>query len=349
MPSVLATLVAQAPLPTTTTTNPVTAACGPDHDPWLCRWLADTTNSTTAGDVGRVLSPWISIILIVLVTWIVNRLLRRFIRRAVLQWETGGRFTWIRRRRVFALLEKTGPSTRDIRRHQRAETIAAGIRSFASIILWGIAIVYILAVLGIEASTLLTSAGLIGVALGFGAQNLLRDLIAGTFMIFEDQIGVGDVIDAGVAVGTVEAVTLRTTKLRDVEGVVWYVPNGEMRRVGNKTQQWSRAVVDIPISYDADIDRAQQVIKQTALETAQDERWRERILSEPEVWGVESIALDSVVIRLVVKTAPLEQWSVGRELRARIKLALDAAGIASPKAPAAPADSAPGSPGESAG
>jgi small conductance mechanosensitive channel len=315
----------------------------------LCRWLADTTNSKTAGDVGRVLSPWISIILIILVAWIVNRLLRRFIRRAVLQWETGGRFTWIRRRRVFALLEKTGPSTPDLRRHQRAETIAAGIRSFASIIVWTIAIVYILAVLGVEATALLTSAGLIGVALGFGAQNLLRDLIAGTFMIFEDQIGVGDVIDAGVAIGTVEAVTLRTTKLRDVEGVVWYVPNGEMHRVGNKTQQWSRAVLDIPIAYDADIDRAQQVIKQTAVEMAGDERWRERILSEPEVWGVESLALDSVVIRLVVKTAPLEQWSVGREMRARIKLALDVAGIASPKPPAAPADSAPRSPGDAAG
>jgi small conductance mechanosensitive channel len=296
-----------------------------------------------------VLSPWISIILIILVAWIVSRLLRRFIRRSVVQWETGGRFTWIRRRRVFQLLEKTGPSTPDLRRHQRAETLAAGIRSFASIIVWSIAIVFILAVLGIEASTLLTSAGLIGVALGFGAQNLLRDLIAGTFMIFEDQIGVGDVIDAGVAIGTVEAVTLRTTKLRDVEGVVWYVPNGEMHRVGNKTQQWSRAVLDIPIGYDADIDQAQQVIKDTALEMAQDERWRDRILSEPEVWGVESLALDSVVIRLVVKTAPLEQWSVGRELRARIKSALDAAGIASPRPPAAGTDTAPQSPGHSAG
>jgi moderate conductance mechanosensitive channel len=349
MPTVLATLVAQVAPVTTTTTNPVTQACGPDHDPWLCRWFADATNSTQAGDVGRILSPWVSIILIVLGAWVVNRLLRRLIRRAVLGWETAGRFTWVRRRRMFALLEKTGPTTPDIRRHQRAETLAGGIRSFASIIVWTVAIVFILAVLGIEASTLLTSAGLIGVALGFGAQNLLRDLIAGTFMIFEDQIGVGDVIDAGVAIGTVEAVTLRTTKLRDVEGVVWYVPNGEMHRVGNKTQQWSRAVLDIPIAYDADIDRAQQVIKQSAVAMSQDERWRERILSEPEVWGVESLALDSVVIRLVVKTAPLEQWSVGRELRRQIKQALDAAGIASPKPPTAAADNGPRSPGHAAG
>jgi small conductance mechanosensitive channel len=156
-------------------------------------------------------------------------------------------------------------------------------------------------------------------------------------MIFEDQVGVGDVVDAGVATGTVESVTLRTTKLRDVEGVVWYVPNGEMKRVGNKTQQWSRAVLDIPIAVDADFERAQEIINTTAVEMSHDAQWHEKILSEPEVWGVESIALDAVVIRLVVQTAPLEQWKIARELRARIKRALDAAGIASPKPPATPA------------
>jgi small conductance mechanosensitive channel len=329
--SLLASFGAQL---TTQTTDPVVRdACGRDGEPWLCRWVAQATDSTRAANIGEWLSPWVSIVLIALFAWVIGRLLRRLIRRAVGQWETGGRFSWVRKRRMFALLEKTGP-TPDLRRHQRAETIAGGIRSFASIIVWGTALVFMLAALGIEASTLLTSAGLIGVALGFGAQNLLRDLIAGTFMIFEDQLGVGDVVDAGVASGTVESVTLRTTKLRDVEGVVWYVPNGEMKRVGNKTQQWSRAVLDIPIGYDADIDRAQQVIKQTAVEMSHDETWRDLILSEPEVWGVESLGLENVVIRLVVKTAPLEQWRVARDLRARVKTALDAAGIASPRPPA---------------
>jgi small conductance mechanosensitive channel len=189
-------------------------------------------------------------------------------------------------------------------------------------------------VLGVEAATLLTSAGLIGVALAFGAQNLLRDLIAGTFIIFEDQLGVGDIVDLGVASGTVEEVTLRTTRLRDVEGIVWHVPNGEIHRVGNKSQQWSRAVVDVPISSRADLDRARAVIKTAADELAHDEGWRGRILDAPEVQGVESFTLDTLTIRVVVKTAPSEQWRVGRELRARIKLALDAAGIAStPEAP----------------
>jgi small conductance mechanosensitive channel len=203
------------------------------------------------------------------------------------------------------------------------------LSGFATIVVWVIAGVWMLSVLGVEASTLLTSAGLIGVALAFGAQNLLRDLIAGTFMIFEDQLGVGDVVDVGAATGTVEEVTLRTTRLRDVEGVVWHVPNGEIRRVGNKSQQWARAVVDIPVAAGADINRAQLVIKQTADDLALDDTWSARILAAPEVWGVESITLDSVTLRLVVKTAPSEQWRVARELRARIKPALDAAGIVS--------------------
>src|SRR4051812_38960965 len=335
MPFVLASFVAQVPQ-ASQVADPVVQACGPDRDPWLCRWLADTTNSTTAGNVGEALSPWVSIVIIAFVAWVVNRLVRRMIRRAVGQWERGGRLS-IRGKRVFGILDKTAP-TPDMRRQQRAETLSGGFRSFATIIIWGVAGVFMLSALGIEASTLLTSAGLIGVALGFGAQNLLRDLIAGTFMIFEDQIGVGDVVDVGLASGTVEAVSLRTTKLGDVEGVVWYVPNGGINRVGNKTQQWSRAVLDIPVAIDADVDQAQQVIKTAAVHMAHDEAWRDKILSEPEVWGVENLTLDSVVIRLVVTTAPLEQWRVARELRARIKQALAAAGIASPKPPpAAPA------------
>jgi moderate conductance mechanosensitive channel len=153
-------------------------------------------------------------------------------------------------------------------------------------------------------------------------------------MIIEDQVGVGDVVDLGVATGTVEDVSLRTTRLRDVEGVVWHVPNGSVARVGNLSQQWSRVVLDIPVAYGADTDRAQHVIAETAQSLARDSEWAPRFLSDPEVWGVESFTLETVQIRLVVKTAPHEQWRVARELRSRIKLALDAAGIVS--SPAAP-------------
>jgi small conductance mechanosensitive channel len=284
-------------------------ACGSNRT-WLCHWVTNVTDNNTAAHVARYLSPWLSVLLIALAAFIVNRIVRRVIRRLARRWERTG------------LL----PSERA---HQRAITIGAGLSSFAAIIVWIIATIWSLSVLGVSAATLLTSAGLIGVALAFGAQNLLRDLIAGTFIIFEDQLGVGDVVDLGPASGTVEAVTLRATQLRDVEGVVWYVPNGEIHRVGNKSQQWSRAVIDVPISSSADVDRAQAVIQQTAATVAAEPEWASRILEPPEVWGVESFTLDALTIRLVVKTAPSEQWRVARELRARIKAALDAAGIVS--------------------
>ncbi len=171
----------------------------------------------------------------------------------------------------------------------------------------------------------------------------MRDLIAGAFIIAEDQIGVGDVVDVGVAGGTVERVSLRATRLRDVEGVVWHVPNGEIRRVGNKSQQWSRAVLDIPVAYDADIDEAQRVILRAALAMAAEDEWAARVLAPPEVWGVETFTLDTVSVRLVVKTAPAEQWRVARELRARVKLALDAVGIESRPAMPPPESAGDGS------
>lgn len=311
----------------------VDAACGPDGEPWLCRWVGNLTDNTDAANVAETLSPWVSVVLIVLVAFVANRVLRRLVRRSVARWEQAGELR-VRGRRVRLVPEATSP-TPTVRRYQRAQTIARGLSSFVTIIVWIVAAGFALAAFGISGGAVLTSAGLIGVALAFGAQNLLRDLIAGTFMIFEDQLGVGDVVDLGVASGTVEDVSLRSTRLRDVEGVVWHVPNGVIQRVGNKSQQWARAVLDIPIGQGSDIDRAQEVIASTARALAADEAWASRILDEPEVWGVESLTLDLVTIRLVVKTAPGEQWRVARELRARVKVALDAAGIASAPATAA--------------
>jgi small conductance mechanosensitive channel len=311
----------------------VEQACGPDRGPWLCRWVGNLTDSTGAANVAELLSPWVTVALILLAAVIVNRLVRRFIRRAVARWESNVGKVRVRGRRVRLIPEPTSP-TPTARRHERAQTIARGLASLASLVVWIVAAALILSVFGISGAAVLTSAGLIGVALAFGAQNLLRDLINGAFIIMEDQVGVGDVVDLGVASGTVEDVSLRTTRLRDVEGVVWYVPNGAIPRVGNKSQQWSRAVLDIPIAYTADIDRAQQVIAETAFALAEDPAWSDKVLAAPEVWGVEHFTLDAVTIRLVVKTQPHDQWRVARELRSRIKLALDAAGIAStPGAP----------------
>ncbi len=316
--------------------------CGSHAREWLCHWVFDWTSNRTASDVARTCSPWVTILLIVVAAVVVNRLARRAVRRGARRWEQGGRFAAWRHRMPLRMLEATTPVP-TLRRHQRAETIAAGIASFVTIFVWLVTIVWILAVLGVDAATLLTSAGLIGVALAFGAQNLLRDLIAGTFIIFEDQLGVGDVVDLDLASGTVEEVTLRTTRVRDVEGVVWHVPNGEIHRVGNKSQQWSRAVVDVPIAASADSERAREVIAHAAAVLANDPAFAPRILDAPEVLGIESFTLDSVTIRLVVKTAPSEQWRIARELRARIKTALDEAGIVA--APAAGDDPSAGAPG----
>jgi small conductance mechanosensitive channel len=201
-----------------------------------------------------------------------------------------------------------------------------------SIVIWSIAVLSVLDTLGINLAPLIAGAGIAGLALGFGAQSLVRDFLSGMFMLMEDQFGVGDVIDAGVATGTVEGVSLRTTRLRDIDGVVWHIPNGTILRVGNKSQQWSRAVVDVPVTYEADAGVATDVIREVAEDLWHDPDFASVILTEPSVLGVESLAPGRVVIRVVVRTQPQQQWRVERELRRRIKAAFDRAGIALPSA-----------------
>jgi len=216
------------------------------------------------------------------------------------------------------------------RRRQRTETIGSVLRSVTSVIIFTIAVAMVLAELGFNLGPVVASAGILGVALGFGAQNLVKDYLNGMFMILEDQYGVGDAVDVGEASGIVEAVGLRVTRLRNVDGTVWHVRNGEILRVGNMSQGWSRALLDISVAYDTDTDRAAEIIKSVADEVWQDEEFSSVVLDEPEVWGVENLGIDGIAIRLVVKTAPLEQWRVARELRRRVKTAFDAAGIEIP-------------------
>jgi small-conductance mechanosensitive channel len=214
------------------------------------------------------------------------------------------------------------------RRRQRAETIGSVLRSSTAIVVYTVAGAMILAELGFDLGPVIASAGIVGVAVGFGAQNLIKDFLNGMFMILEDQYGVGDVIDAGEATGTVEAVGLRTTRLRDVAGTVWHIRNGEIVRIGNKSQGWARAVLDIAVAWDSDVSKVRAVMKAAADEMAAEEEWSDKITEEPEVWGVEELGSSGLVIRLAVKTAPLEQWKVARELRERVKAAFDREGIA---------------------
>jgi small conductance mechanosensitive channel len=216
------------------------------------------------------------------------------------------------------------------RRRQRTETIGSVLRSITSIAVFTVAGAMVLSELEFDLGPVIASAGIAGVALGFGAQNLVKDYLNGMFMILEDQYGVGDAIDAGEASGIVEAVGLRTTRLRSVDGTVWHIRNGEILRVGNMSQGWSRALLDVSVAYDTDTDLAAAVIKEVADGVWHDEKLGELVLEEPEVWGVENLGVDGIAIRLVVKTAPLEQWTVARELRRRIKTAFDERGIEIP-------------------
>ncbi|GAA0946733.1 mechanosensitive ion channel family protein [Actinocorallia libanotica] len=214
------------------------------------------------------------------------------------------------------------------RRRQRMETLGSVLRSIASVVIYGVALFTVLGEIGLNLTPILTGATVVGAAVAFGAQNTIKDLLAGLFMLLEDQYGVGDVVDTGSAKGTVEAVSLRITRLRDVNGVVWYVRNGEINRLGNESQNWGRALLDVPVAADQDVDVIRKLLQETADVLVADPDWEEMILEEPTVWGVQSLTNDAMVVRITIKTAPNQQHKVTRELRARVKRAFDEAGVA---------------------
>jgi small conductance mechanosensitive channel len=216
------------------------------------------------------------------------------------------------------------------RRQQRTATMASLLKSITTGVIFSIVAIMVIDVLGYNIAPLIASAGILGLALGFGAQSLVTDFLSGVFMILEDQYGVGDVVDVGDAVGDVEAVGLRVTRIRDIDGTVWYVRNGYIARVGNMSQNWARTVLDIRVGYDEDLDRVRALLGEIAHDLWEEEKGNQDILEEPEVWGVQALDPESVVVRLVLKTAPMQQWGVARELRERIKERFDAEGIEIP-------------------
>ena len=213
------------------------------------------------------------------------------------------------------------------RKASRAASITAALSGVVSVIIWTTAVVTSASILGFELGPLVAGAGVIGVAVGFGAQSLVRDCISGLFMLIEDQYGIGDSVDIGAATGTVERVSLRTTVLRGIDGTVWHVPNGEIRRVGNQSQLWSVAVVDIEVPRSADLDAVRRLMDQGASTVADDPNWSADVLEPPRVLGVESVKAEVVTVRLVVKTTPGRQWALQRALREEIKHALDVGGV----------------------
>jgi len=226
---------------------------------------------------------------------------------------------------------------------QRTGTMGAILKSTSTFVIFTLALLTVMATLGLPLGPLLASAGVGGVALGFGAQSLVKDFLSGIFMILEDQYGVGDVIDAGEAVGTVEDVTLRVTRLRDASGIVWYVRNGEIVRIGNRSQGWSTALVDIPVGYDENLDTVLPLIREVVHELDASDEWTTRLLEEPVVAGVESMVGGVVTVRIIAKCAPNESFPVSREIRERVKAAFDQAGIRAPQV-TPPYGAGPGAP-----
>lgn len=213
------------------------------------------------------------------------------------------------------------------RRAQRAQTLGSVLKSAVSFLVLVWVILQSLAILGVNVAPFIASAGIVGVALGFGAQNLVRDFITGIFMLFEDQYGVGDVVDVGDAVGTVESVGLRITTVRDLHGTLWYVRNGGIARVGNFSQDYAVAFLQVPVSYSADVDLACKVALEAAQEAVADDALRHEVIGAPEMLGVDGITADAISLRLTVAVRANAQWAVERELRRRILIAFDENGI----------------------
>jgi moderate conductance mechanosensitive channel len=219
-----------------------------------------------------------------------------------------------------------------VRLVQRTRTLGTILQNIVNVALVIIALVLIVGVLApdiLASLTLLTAA--IGAGLGFGAQNIVKDVLNGIFIVAEDQVGIGDVVDLGLATGVVEYVSVRITHVRDVNGTLWYVRNGEILRIGNMSQGWSRVIIDLAVPVDTDITRVESAMLAAARSIAEEPKWRSRIIEDPEVWGLESVSGDALVIRLVMKTRAGAKDDVARELRMRLKHAMDELGLALPQ------------------
>jgi small conductance mechanosensitive channel len=320
-------------------------ACGSDPT-FFCELVFDFTESETIAEVADFLVRPAKVLLIFLAAWIINRIVRRLIGRSIKRLienqqqtvaeadpepsaddDSSGHLEVLRELAV-RRAERTAIQAQ--RAQKRTETLGTVLQSIAALVIYTVAAFMSLSEFGVNLGPLVASAGIVGIAFGFGAQSLVKDFLSGIFMLIEDQFGVGDIIDVGSAAGVVEAVSLRTTQIRDVHGTLWHVPNGEIQRVANKSQQWARAVLDIEVAYDTHVDHAMAAIKEVADSVWRDALPNATIVEEPEIWGVENFGSDAIAIRLAVKVEPGEQWAASRVIRRRLKEKFDAVGIEIP-------------------
>lgn len=259
----------------------------------------------------------------ILVVWILRFVIRRVVNRIV-----NGAKSKANVDDTQALERSPLASVRLVQRTRTLGSILSNIVNVSIVVVALLLIINVLAPSALGSLTLLTAA--VGAGLGFGAQNIVKDVLNGIFIVAEDQVGIGDVVDLGLATGIVEYVSVRVTHVRDVNGTLWYVRNGEITRIGNLSQGWSRVILDLSVAADSDIEEVEKAMLDTAKELAKDPKWRTRILEQPEVWGLESISGDALVIRLVMKTRANAKDDVARELRMRLKHTIDEMGITLP-------------------
>lgn len=283
-------------------------------------------------------SPWsvpIKIAAIILIALIVRVILQFVIRRAIDRVVTG-----VKKKQDVTDTEALQASPlAAVRIVQRTRALGGVLSSTVTTVVVIVAVVLVISAIDPGATgafALITAA--LGAGLGFGAQNVVRDVLSGLFIVAEDQLGVGDAVDLSMATGIVEAVGIRITTVRDPSGTLWYVRNGEILRVGNMSQGWARVFIDLSVPYDSDLAAVEDRMRETATALRDENEWRRVILDSPEVWGIESLSGSGIVLRLAVKTRPGSKDRVARELRARLKRTLDEAGIRLPGAdPVAPA------------
>jgi moderate conductance mechanosensitive channel len=306
-------------------------ACASDAGSWCATFYRYTHNDFLSRSADTLMDKTITVVVILVVAVVLRWLAHRAITRLV-DGATDGSFTRLLGRAPKQLRTAAAPLITQ-RRAQRAKTIGSVLRSIVSAVVLLVAFVMVLAEFGVALAPILASAGVLGIAVGFGAQNLVRDFLSGMFMLLEDQYGVGDIVDLGEANGTVEAVGLRITTLRDIRGTVWYVRNGEILRVGNKSQGYAIAMIDLPVAHNADMEEVTELAGTTAAERVTREDLVEDVLDAPEVLGVERITAEGVVLRVTVRVQPGRQWAVQRALNAAITDAFDDHDIPRPQFP----------------
>jgi moderate conductance mechanosensitive channel len=305
-----------------------TAICGEGLDArLLCHLVYRQTENEVLARIAGVAGTGLRILAILLLAYLASRLLRRSITRFAGHMEQRIEERLTRAQERGAISETARFRTR---RMQRLQAIVGVMRGVVATVVWLIAVLVVLFELDIRLQPVLAGAGLIGVVVGFGAQQLVRDIIAGIAMLIEDQYGVGDWIEVDGVIGAVERVGLRATAFRDLDGTVHHVLNGSVQRVGNLSQHWARATFDVPLALDSDIPAAKALIHKIATDLAADPVWGQDIIGPPEIWGVQEFGPGGLKIRLVIPTRPLRNWDITRQLRERLKHAFDQAHIRMP-------------------